>query len=65
MGYPELVVSDKQANRFKNGNPLDVVRTALREGAEDGKVYRVKDKNGAFLSLGVTDGAQLRMYKHF
>ncbi len=63
--YPELIVSDKQAHRFVNGNPLDIARTSLRGGAQDGTVYRVKDKEGHFLSLGVTDGESLKMYKHF
>ena len=63
--YPELVVSDKQANRFVNGNPLDIARTALRDSARDGMIYRVKDKNGDFLSLGITKDAELKMYKHF
>ena len=63
--YPELTVSDKQAQRFKNGNPLDIVRTALRNGAEDKKIYRMKDKAGAFLSLGIVNGDQIKMYKHF
>lgn len=35
--YDELVVSDKQAHRFANGNPLDVIRTELRNGTEDKK----------------------------
>ena len=63
--YPELVVSDKQANRFVNGNPLDVARTDLRNGTEDKKIYRVKDRRGAFLSLGIVDGDMIKMYKHF
>ena len=63
--YPELVVSDKQANRFVNGNPLDVARTDLRNGTEDKKIYRVKDRQGAFLSLGIVDGDMIKMYKHF
>ena len=63
--YPELVVSDKQANRFVNGNPLDIARTELRNGTEDKKIYRVKDRQSAFLSLGITDGDMLKMFKHF
>lgn len=63
--YDEVVVSDKQAHRFKNGNPLDIARTELKNKPGDKKIYRVKDRQGAFLSLGITDGEQLKMYKHF
>ncbi len=63
--YDELVVSDKQAHRFANGNPLDVIRTELRNGTEDKKIYRVKDRQGNFLSLGIVDGDSLKLYKHF
>lgn len=63
--YPEVTVSDKQANRFVNGNPLDIIRTALRGGTEDKKIYRVKDRKGHFLSLGIVDGDVLKLYKHF
>ncbi len=65
MTYDEVVVSDKQAHRFVNGNPLDVVRTPLRDRAEDKKIFRVKDRQGAFLSLGIIDGEVLKLYKHF
>lgn len=63
--YPELVVSDKQANRFKNGNPLDVTRTEIKNSAQDKKIYRVKDRQGAFLSLGIVQDDMIKMYKHF
>ena len=63
--YPELVVSDRQAHRFVNGNPLDTARTALKNSHEDKKIYRVKDRQGCFLSLGITDGESLKLYKHF
>ena len=65
IAYPELVVTDKQAHRFVNGNPLDVVRTALRGCAEDKKIYRVKDGKGRLLSLGIVDQDMIKMYKHF
>lgn len=65
MVYDEVVVSDKQAHRFVNGNPLDIVRTPLRDHAEDKKIFRVKDRQGAFLSLGIIDGDSLKLYKHF
>ena len=63
--YDEVVVSDKQAHRFVNGNPLDIVRTPLRDYAGDKKIFRVKDRQGAFLSLGIIDGDSLKLYKHF
>ena len=64
-GYDEVTVSDKQAHRFVNGNPLDIVRTELRGGTQDKKIYRVKDRDGNFLSLGIVDGEALKLYKHF
>lgn len=63
--YDAVTVSDKQAHRFVNGNPLDVSRTQLRDNAEDKKIYRVKDREGNFLSLGIVDGDILKLYKHF
>ena len=103
--YPVLTVSDKQAHRFVNGNPLDVSRTALRNRAGDShaadtcaadtcaadtcavdtcavdtcavdtcavdtcavdkKIYRVKDPQGGFISLGIVENDMIKMYKHF
>ena len=65
--YPALAVSEKQAYRFINGNPLDIARTALKNGAEDKTIIRVKDGEGNFLSLGITNlgSGQIKMYKHF
>lgn len=66
--YDELVVSDKQAHRFKNGNPLDVERTVLKDIApKDGTIYRVKSPFGEFLALGVVNLEQglIKIYKHF
>ena len=63
--YPELTVTDKQAHRFVNGNPLDVARTALRGAVGEQRIYRMKDPRGAFLSLGVVDEDMIKMYKHF
>lgn len=65
MTYDAVGVSDKQAHRFVNGNPLDIVRTPLRDCAEDKKILRVKDREGTFLSLGIIDGDSLKLYKHF
>ena len=66
--YDELKVSDKQSNRFKNGNPLDITRTALRDvNPNDGTIYRVKSMYGEFLALGVVDLSKgvIKIYKHF
>ena len=65
--YPALTVSEKQAHRFVNGNPLDIGRTALKAGTQDKKIYRLKDGEGRFLSLGITDldSGTIKMYKHF
>lgn len=63
--YPALTVSDKQAHRFKNGNPLDVARTEAKNSAEAQKIYRVKDREGNFLSLGIVQDEQIKLYKHF
>lgn len=66
--YDELKVSDKQSHRFKNGNPLDITRTALRDiKPEDGTIYRVKSMDGDFLALGVVDLSKgvIKIYKHF
>ena len=66
--YDELKVSDKQAHRFRNGNPLDITRTALRDiKPVDGTIYRVKSMDGEFLALGVVDLSKgvIKIYKHF
>lgn len=67
-GYEALTVSDAQAKRFKNGGALDMSRTALRGRELPGKtVFRVKEKAGAFLGLGITDkeSGLLKIYKLF
>ena len=66
LSYDEIKVTDKQSTRFQNGNPLDLDRTGIKS-RQDGKIYRVKNKNGEFLSLGVIDkeNNSLKLYKHF
>ena len=66
LSYDEIKVTGKQSIRFQNGNPLDLDRTGIKN-REDGKIYRVKNKDGAFLSLGVVDNQSnsLKLYKHF
>ncbi len=66
--YATLTVSDKQATRFKNGNPLDIDRTALRDSnVSDKTIYRVKSNDGEFLALGIVDLSKgvIKIYKHF
>lgn len=68
VAYDELRVSDKQAHRFKNGNPLDITRTALRDiNVTDGTIYRVKSMQDDFLALGVVDLSKgvIKIFKHF
>lgn len=68
VNYDELFVTDKQAHRFRNGNPLDIERTVLRDTQpSDGTVYRVKSADGEFLALGVVDttSGMIKIYKHF
>ncbi len=66
--YKELKVSQKQAVRFYNGNPLDINRTALRDMSyTDGEIFRVLDMNGDFLGLGIINEEKsiLKIFKHF
>ena len=50
--YRRIEVSEKQALRFSNGNPLDVEKTSVRKSACHGEILRVCDRNGNFLGLG-------------
>lgn len=65
--YGSVTVTQPQARRFKNGGQLDISRTSLANGCEDKEIYRVKDKEGAFLGLGITDldDGLLKIYKMF
>lgn len=68
VDYDKVIVSEKQAVRFYNGNPLDIERTRLRdENIVDGKIYRVCDMNNVFLGLGIINAEKnvLKIYKHF
>lgn len=68
VNHKELTVSEKQASRFYNGNPLDINRTALRDMSySDGEIFRVKDHCGVFLGLGFVNHEKgiLKVYKHF
>lgn len=65
--YPKLTVSDAQATRFSNGGALDLSRTALKNTADDGALYRVYDRSGLFIGLGrvCTDENLLKIEKLF
>lgn len=66
LDYRYLAVSDAQARRFYNGGALDVNRTYLEKiKPSNGDIFRVKDKNGMFLGLGIVDDNLLKIYKHF
>ncbi|MCI1965552.1 MAG: tRNA pseudouridine(55) synthase TruB [Oscillospiraceae bacterium] len=64
MGMPDVAVSPAQAVRFGNGGALDLDRTSLR-CAQEGAVFRVKDRDGAFLGLGRAENGQLRVHRLF
>ncbi len=66
LSCPALIVSDKQAVRFKNGGALDITRTALAKNPpENGIVFRVKSKTGDFVGLGKITNGELKYYKTF
>lgn len=63
--YPELWVTDAQANRFHNGGALDIQRTKLADkNVPDGSIYRVKGLK-KFLGLGIIKDNSIKVYKHF
>ena len=41
------------------------MRTEIKNTAEDQKIYRVKDREGNFLSLGIVQDDMIKLYKHF
>lgn len=56
MNYEQILVSEAQAKRFKNGGALDIGRTALKNRElVDEKRYRVKSRDGEFMGLGIVD----------
>ncbi len=66
QSYGYLVVSDAQAKRFSNGGQLDTNRTYLEKlHPNEGDIFRVKSKQGEFLGLGIVQGENLKIYKHF
>lgn len=63
--YPELYVTDAQANRFHNGGALGIQRTKLADkNVPDGSIYRVKGLK-KFLGLGIIKDNSIKIYKHF
>ena len=66
--YEAVEISPLQAKRFSNGGALDIGRTALKNRQPaDKTVFRVKERAGAFLGLGITDQSSslLKIYKLF
>ncbi len=65
--YRRINVSEKQAVRFSNGNPLDIDKTAVRNNAHDGEILRVGGYSGDFIGLGKTDCSKgvIKIYKLF
>ena len=65
--YRKIYVSEKQTQRFLNGNPLDIERTAVKKSTEDGEILRVCDRNGNFLGLGKVnlDTGLIKIFKLF
>lgn len=65
--YRRINVSEKQAFRFTNGNPLDLQRTAMKTSAADGEILRVCDRSGNFLGLGKVqiDEGLIKIFKLF
>ncbi len=53
--YRKITVSEKQAVRFSNGNPIDIARTSVKNSACGGEVLRISDRQGKFIGLGKTD----------
>ena len=63
--YPELYVTDAQANRFHNGGALDIQRTKLADkNVPDDSIFRVKGLK-KFLGLGIIKDNSIKIYKHF
>lgn len=64
--YKYVVVSPPQATRFYNGGELDINRTYLAKiTPQQGEIFRVKDRQGGFLGLGIVKDNSLKIYKHF
>ena len=49
FAYPEIVVTDGQAHRFRNGGSLNL---AILKNCNENGIYRVKSQSGEFLGLG-------------
>lgn len=65
--YRRINVSEKQAVRFLNGNPLDIDKTAVRNSARDGEILRVGGCSEDFIGLGKIDCSKgiIKIYKLF
>ena len=65
--YRRIVVSEKQAQRFSNGNSLDIDKTSLKGKATDGELVRVCGRDIGFIALGRAelDSGVIKVYKMF
>ena len=65
--YRKIFVSEKQAVRFSNGNPIDIARTAVKNSGFDGEILRISDRQGTFIGLGkiYLDVGLIKIYKLF
>ena len=67
LSYRGITVSEKQALRFANGNPIDIARTQIKNSAANGEIIRVSGRDNIFLGLGKADTEKglIRIYKLF
>ena len=57
--YPKLVISNRKASRVRCGQQVSA------QGAEEGKIYRVYDESGNFLTVSELNGGTLKILKTF
>ena len=67
ISYRGITVSEKQALRFANGNPIDIERTQIKNSAANGEIIRVSGRDNIFLGLGKADTEKglIKIYKLF
>ena len=67
LSYRGITVSEKQALRFANGNPIDIARTQIKNSAANGEIIRVSGRDNIFIGLGKADTEKglIRIYKLF
>ena len=67
LSYRGITVSEKQALRFANGNPIDIARTQIKNSAANGEIIRVSGRDNIFIGLGKADTEKglIKIYKLF